>query len=75
VTNLPRRLEEASRLGFTRVVVPASSPAGPPGVELIRVETVKDAFLQQLGQRPLPERGEWRSEDPGDWIDEDGQLL
>ena len=40
VTNLPRRLEEAARLGFDRVVVPASSPAGPPGVQLIRVDTV-----------------------------------
>ncbi|HEX3980559.1 MAG TPA: DNA repair protein RadA, partial [Acidimicrobiales bacterium] len=34
VTNLPRRLEESARLGFDRVVVPASSPAGPPGVQL-----------------------------------------
>ena len=31
VTNLPRRLEEAARLGFARVVVPASSPDGPAG--------------------------------------------
>ncbi len=43
VTNLPRRLEESARLGFDRVVVPASSPDGPPGVELVRVDTVDEA--------------------------------
>jgi DNA repair protein RadA/Sms len=46
VTNLPRRLEESARLGFDRVVVPASSPPGPPGMELIRVETVADAVAR-----------------------------
>ncbi len=46
VTNLPRRLDEAARLGFGRVVVPASSPEGPPGLELIRVETVADAVAR-----------------------------
>jgi DNA repair protein RadA/Sms len=43
VTNLPRRLEECARLGFDRVAVPASSPDGPAGMELIRVETVAEA--------------------------------
>jgi DNA repair protein RadA/Sms len=43
VSHLPRRLEEAARLGFDRVVVPSSAPDGPPGVDLIRVETVADA--------------------------------
>ena len=43
VTNLPRRLDECARLGFDRVAVPASSPDGPPGVELLRVETVAQA--------------------------------
>jgi len=43
VTNLPRRLEESVRLGFDRVVVPASSPEGPPGLDLVRVETVHEA--------------------------------
>jgi DNA repair protein RadA/Sms len=43
VTNLPRRLEEAARLGFGRVVVPASAPSGPSGVELIRADTVAEA--------------------------------
>jgi DNA repair protein RadA/Sms len=43
VTNLPRRIEESARLGFERVVVPSSSPGGPPGVELVRVESVAQA--------------------------------
>ena len=43
VTNMPRRLEEAARLGFDRAVVPASSPDGPPGLELLRVDTIVDA--------------------------------
>jgi DNA repair protein RadA/Sms len=43
VTDLPRRLEEAARLGFDRVVVPSSSPPGPGGVEMIRVNTVVEA--------------------------------
>ena len=51
VTNLPRRLEESARLGFDRVVVPASSPPGPPGQELIRVDTVVDA-MTRFGCRP-----------------------
>jgi DNA repair protein RadA/Sms len=50
VTNLPRRLEEAARLGFDRVVVPASSPAGPPGVQMIRVNTVIDAVTRFLAE-------------------------
>jgi DNA repair protein RadA/Sms len=48
VTNLPRRLEEAVRLGFRRVVVPASAPASAPGLELIRVENVVQA-VHRLG--------------------------
>ncbi|HVB94655.1 MAG TPA: DNA repair protein RadA [Acidimicrobiales bacterium] len=73
VTNLPRRLEEASRLGFTRVVVPASSPPGPPGLELMRVETVRDAFMR-LGYRGLDDPGEWPGGDPRDSLDEDDRL-
>jgi DNA repair protein RadA/Sms len=46
VTNLPRRLEESVRLGFDQVVVPASSPEGPRGVRLIRVNTVAQAVAQ-----------------------------
>ncbi len=73
VTNLPRRLEEASRLGFTRVVVPASSPPGPPGIELIRVETVREAIVQ-FGHGRLDDPGQWLHEDRRDWLDEDDQL-
>jgi len=51
VTNLPRRLEEVVRLGFDQVVVPASSPTGPAGVELIRAETVSEA-VARLGCGP-----------------------
>src|SRR5664280_1007722 len=46
VSGLPRRLEEAARLGFDRVVVPASAPGGPAGVELIRVDTVAEAVAR-----------------------------
>ncbi len=43
VTNLPRRLEECARLGFDRVAVPATSPDGPAGLDLVRVDTVAQA--------------------------------
>lgn len=38
-----RRLAEAARLGFTRAVVPRSAPEPPPGVTVLRAETVADA--------------------------------
>jgi len=46
VSGLPRRLEEAARLGFDRVAVPGSAPEGPAGVELIRVDTVAEAVTR-----------------------------
>ena len=46
VAYVPRRLEEAARLGFGRVVVPASAPDGPDGLVLIRVDTVAEAVEQ-----------------------------
>jgi len=46
VTNLPRRLDEAARVGFTRAVVPGSAPAGPAGMELIRVQTLGEATVR-----------------------------
>jgi DNA repair protein RadA/Sms len=73
VTNLPRRLEEASRLGFTRVVVPASSPPGPSGIELIRVETVREAIMK-FGHGRIDDSEPWLDEGPGDWHDEDDRL-
>jgi DNA repair protein RadA/Sms len=44
VAHLGRRLAEAARLGFSRALVPASSPAGPSGLTLVRVATVADAL-------------------------------
>jgi len=46
VTNLPRRLDEAARLGFDRVVVPASTTGGPPGLDLVRVDSVAQALAR-----------------------------
>jgi len=42
--SLVRRLEEAARLGFTRAVVPATSPDGPAGIELVRVGNLVEAL-------------------------------
>jgi DNA repair protein RadA/Sms len=72
VTNLPRRLEEAARLGFTRVVVPASSPPGPAGIELIRVETVRESIMK-FGHGRIEDSERWLDEDLGDWPDEDDE--
>ena len=38
-----RRLTEAHRLGFRQAVVPSSTPACSPGLELFRVDSVADA--------------------------------
>jgi DNA repair protein RadA/Sms len=46
VTNLPRRLDEAARLGFDRAVVPASTTGGPPGLDLVRVDSVAQALAR-----------------------------
>lgn len=43
VSQIQRRLAEAARLGFTRAMVPLSSPPGPPGLELVRVATLAEA--------------------------------
>lgn len=44
----PRRLAEAARLGFTRAVVPASTPGAgcPGGLELVRVGTLVEAVTR-----------------------------
>ena len=39
-----RRLNEASRLGFSRAIVPANSPNGVEGMTLLRVATVTEAL-------------------------------
>jgi DNA repair protein RadA/Sms len=48
VAHLPRRLAEATRLGFRRAVVPASAPAGPAGMETISVTTLAEAVERLL---------------------------
>jgi DNA repair protein RadA/Sms len=44
VAHTARRLAEAARLGFGTAVVPASAPAGPAGMRLLRVDTLADAI-------------------------------
>jgi DNA repair protein RadA/Sms len=44
VAHTKRRLAEAARLGFGRALVPWSAPDGPPGVDVIRAETLADAM-------------------------------
>jgi DNA repair protein RadA/Sms len=51
VAHLGRRLAEAARLGFTRALVPRTTPDGPPGLQLLRVATVADA-LAAVGISP-----------------------
>ncbi len=44
VAQTPRRLAEAARLGFKRVIVPASAPNGVEGVEVIRARSLVEAL-------------------------------
>jgi DNA repair protein RadA/Sms len=39
-----RRLSEAARLGFSAAIVPANSPNGIDGIELVRVRTLSEAI-------------------------------
>ncbi len=48
VPQLERRLAEAARLGFTRVVAPAQAESRP-GLEVVPVRDVTDAFARGLG--------------------------
>ena len=43
VTQTPRRLAEAARLGFRRAIVPASAPDAAGDLELVRVTSVAEA--------------------------------
>ncbi|MGH9301811.1 MAG: DNA repair protein RadA, partial [Acidimicrobiales bacterium] len=43
VTHAQRRLSEAARLGFDTAVVPSRSPDGPPGLKLVRLDSVAAA--------------------------------
>ncbi len=44
VTNAPRRLNEAARLGFKRVIAPRSSPAANEDLNMLRVATLPEAL-------------------------------
>ncbi len=52
VSQTPRRLAEAARLGFTTAVLPDRGPEDGP-VRLCRVPTLSDALARQLGIGPL----------------------
>jgi DNA repair protein RadA/Sms len=53
VSQVDRRLSEANRLGFKRVILPAAlgrrSGELPAGMDLVRVSTVRDAVAAGLG--------------------------
>jgi DNA repair protein RadA/Sms len=44
VAHTPRRMAEAARLGFTRVLVPRSAPEPPAGIVALRATTLADAL-------------------------------
>jgi DNA repair protein RadA/Sms len=44
VSQAPRRLAEAARMGFRRALVPTNSPNGVPGITLVRVGTIAEAL-------------------------------
>jgi len=44
VSQMPRRLAEAVRLGFRTAIVPRSAPDGPAGIRLLRAATVGEAI-------------------------------
>ena len=46
VAQTPRRLAEAARLGFTKAIVPASSPEVRSPITLVRARTLREAIEQ-----------------------------
>lgn len=44
VSQTPRRLVEAARLGFKVAIVPESAPPPPAGIDVIRVATLREAI-------------------------------
>jgi DNA repair protein RadA/Sms len=44
VSQTPRRLTEAARLGFRHAVIPRSAPDPPPGVRALRADTLAEAI-------------------------------
>jgi len=51
-----RRLDEATRLGFRRAVVPQSAPEGPAALELLRAGTLLEAIRLLFSTVPSPDR-------------------
>ena len=64
VSNVPRRLEEAARVGFTRRWSRRRHRLGPPGIELVRVDTLAQA-VSRLGLVADDPGGEARRAGPG----------
>lgn len=56
VPGTPRRLSEASRLGFRRAVVPCGFSGGAAGLEVVAVATLKEA-VGAFGPEPRPGAG------------------
>jgi DNA repair protein RadA/Sms len=56
VPHAARRLSEAWRIGFRRAYVPVSCPDGPPGMELLRAETVADTVGLALARHEIDDR-------------------
>jgi DNA repair protein RadA/Sms len=45
VSQTPRRLAEAARLGFTRAIVPPGAPSDVPGLQVVHAGTLIEAML------------------------------
>jgi DNA repair protein RadA/Sms len=64
VGHLPRRLNEAAKLGFTRVLVPRTAArkleSPPPGLEILGARTLREALDMALmpGEREEAEAAE-----------------
>lgn len=65
VSGSDRRLAEAARLGFGRAVVPARTPPGPPGMDVLRVGSLAEAVA--AAYRPVRHPG--RSSAPPALVD------
>ena len=53
VSRIEQRVNEAAKLGFTRVIVPANNIGGwtaPPGVDIVGVSTVNEALKTVFGK-------------------------
>jgi DNA repair protein RadA/Sms len=74
VAQLDRRLGEAARAGFTRAIVPNSTPDAPDGLQLYRAETLTEALwmvgcaaedteppIDTVGSSPSPSSSRARS--------------